>query len=233
MATVRQETDVVDSALGGAAKGAATGFLGAALAGATAAGLALTAIVAMVGAVVGTFVPEVGAVSAIVASSGFIGAAAIIGGAISGYTYGTVATAVGAGVGLMRGANRAERDNAVVRGQSKAQASSREAEMAEVHNNAVIMTQQALVPQFEQALAEREQAAEQRGVQKTLLKLQEHAQQEHAKAHTHPEHHEDKGEESKSFVAAHAKTDTAQAASHAAAVLQRRATTAASKEAEL
>lgn len=160
------------------------------------------------GAYVGTFLAGAAAVVATAGLASFmfsanlltggagtvVGLAAIGTGVALASTYGTIAAAAGGLLGLVKGANRVERENRLYAEKSKEKLMGKEAEMAQVHNQAMQMGFQAGV---EQGRA----VGQQEGAQMVLAKLQEHAQQENATAAPAAHHHHEE-KAGKSFAAA-------------------------------
>jgi len=117
-----------------------------------------------------------------------LGIPALIGAAVSGFSIGGIAAAAGAIFGGAKRASAVQADNAKYAAKSREQSMGLEAEKVAIHNNAVMMTQQAMGAQLQQA--EGAIRADER--QNVMNELQQHASahEKHEHAHEQHEHHD-------------------------------------------
>jgi len=187
--------EVIEEAGFGAVKTGARAYVGTFLAS--------TVAFAAIGAAV---VTVVALLSPIAAAAGIIGSALTVGGALAasapaigiasavlgaGFTgtWGTLAATVGGAYGLMKGASKANEENALYAQKSNEKTMGIQAEKVEAYNQGAIMAQQTLMPQVEQ-IVQQARAAERAQVMHELKEHAAHAGHEHA---PHKEHgHETK-----------------------------------------
>lgn len=223
----RDSFEVMEESGYSAIKGAAGGVVFSFLAGAATAVLVAVTAAAIVGGIFLDGGMTAGVLGMITGKGGgLLALAAVSSGLAASIGFGGLAAAGGALFGLAKGASKAERENAAYNAKVRNKLAGKDAEMAEVHNQAMTLGYQTAIQQLKPQVEQYGQQAFEAGKQSVLAELQQHAAAEHSAPHKSHNDHKPHEHHHDHAHAAHSSDDKS-AKSFAAAESNRRATAAA------